>query len=338
MSAAVPKRVVAMGGGTGLPVILRGLRGTLPNCRRSTLTAVVTMTDDGGSSGRLRRSLGVPPPGDLRNCLLALSEREDLIAGLFQHRYGDCDELGGHNLGNLILAALAEQTGSFVKAVEMSSLVLRTVGRILPATDVDVVLTATMDDGREVCGETAIDADEGLISRLSLRPGDVRAAPGVIEAIMDAELVILGPGSLYTSIVPNLIVGGVAEALAATPACVVMVANLVTESATRRRTLPEHLRFVESHAGKGAVDAVLVNDAEPDAEVLARYAAEGQRPLRWDEAADGGLDVVHAGLLADDYKLRHDPLPTAEGVLNAWRRWRHRRSSDDPLRGVRHVG
>ena len=338
MSAATPARVVAMGGGTGLPVMLRGLRRLLPNCRRSTLTAVVTMTDDGGSSGRLRRSLGVPPPGDLRNCLVALSEREDLIAGLFQHRYADCEELGGHSLGNLILAALAEQTGSFVKAVEMSSLVLRTVGRILPATLDGVVLTAKTADGREITGETTIDADASPIERLWIHPAEAQATPGVIDAILEARLVVLGPGSLYTSIVPNLIVPGVAEALKRSDACVVLVANLVSESVTRRMQLVDHLRFVERHLGAGVVDALVVNDGQADPDVLARYAAEGQRPLVWDDAARPDVDVVRAPLLADDYKLRHDPIPTAEGVLKAWRRWCRRRDAKGPVRGVRHVG
>ncbi len=315
-----PRRVVAMGGGTGLPVVLRGLRATLESCGRDRLTAVVTMTDDGGSSGRLRRSLGVPPPGDLRNCLVALSEREDLLSGLFQHRYGAQTDLNGHNLGNLILAALAEQTGSFVKAVEVSSQVLRTCGRILPATFDDVVLKATLADGSTVLGETAIDAQDQPVTRIELHPGHVSATPGVIEAIERADLVVIGPGSLYTSVIPNLVVPGVAEALRRSPARVVMVGNLVTEPGTREMSLADHLEIVHANAGGRLVDALIVHEGPADPDVLERYAEEGARLLEWTGEEPDGVRLHRAPLIARDYKLRHDPRKTAEGILDAWAR------------------
>ena len=225
----LPRRVVALGGGTGLPVVLRGLRTLIRGDDRTALTAVVTMSDDGGSSGRLRRTGGHPPPGDVRNCLVALSENEELLASLFQHRFTGSKELAGHTAGNLILVALAEQMGGFLKAVEASSMVLRTAGRILPATQDDVRLEAILEDGSQIVGETNIDACGTKIRRISLRPASASPTPGVLEAIERADLVVLGPGSLYTSVVPNLIVRGIGDALRRTPASVVLVANLVSE-------------------------------------------------------------------------------------------------------------
>ena len=215
-----PRRIVALGGGTGLPAVLRGLRPLASDEDVSALTAVVTMTDDGGSSGRLRRTRGLPPPGDVRNCLVALAEEEDLLAGLFQHRYSGSEELGGHTVGNLILAALAERSGSFLKAVETFSRVLRTAGRILPATEDDVVLEAELEDGSSLIGETQIASCGRTIRRVALRPRSVTPTPGVLESIRAADLIVLGPGSLFTSLLPNLVVDGVGRALRETRAVV----------------------------------------------------------------------------------------------------------------------
>lgn len=313
-----PPRVVALGGGTGLPVVLRGLRALVGNGAATRITAVVTMTDDGGSSGRLRRSLGLPPPGDVRNCLLALAEEEDLLSGLFKHRYRGANELDGHNLGNLILAALAEQTGSFLRAVEVSSRVLRTTGRILPATFDNVTLAAKLTDGRVVRGETSIDACEESIERISIDPPGVTATPGVIEAILAADLVVLGPGSLYTSVLPNLVVDGIASALHRTRAVVVMVGNLVTEPGTRELGLSDHLRIVQKHAGGRIVDAMLVHEGPLDPGTVERYAAEGSRPLTWTGADPADVRLLRRPLVAAEAKLRHDPVATARGVLDAW--------------------
>lgn len=229
MGARVPRKVVALGGGTGLPMVLRGLRRLAIEGGIRDLTAVVAMTDDGGSSGRLRRIRGLPPPGDVRNCLVALATEEDLLAGLFQHRYDGGEEIGGHSLGNLILAALAEQTGSFLKAVEVSSRVLRTAGRILPATLQDVSLEAVMEDGSRVTGETQIAASRKRIRRISIVPESAEPTPGIVRAVENADLVVLGPGSLFTSVIPNLAVDGIASALRRTAAVRVLAANLVSE-------------------------------------------------------------------------------------------------------------
>jgi uncharacterized cofD-like protein len=320
-----PARVVALGGGTGLPAVLRGLRGLAENGNGQSLTAIVAMSDDGGSSGRLRRSRGVPPPGDVRNCLVALSAEEDLLAALFQHRYGGAEELGGHSLGNLILAALAEQTGSFLKAVEVSSRVLRTVGRILPVTLEDVSLEAVLEDGTRACGESAIGACRKGIRRVRLQPVSARPTPGVVEAILEADLIVLGPGSLFTSVIPNLVLEEVARALRTTRAVRVLVGNLVSERGEGAGLgLREHVQLVESHAGGRIVDALLVHDGVIDGEILGRYRAEGALPLSLSPAGIEGIEVLRDDLLGPGPKLRHDPARTAAGLLAAWRRVRAR--------------
>ncbi len=315
-----PQRVVALGGGTGLPNVLRGFRTLLRRGDLADVVAVVTMTDDGGSSGRLRRSRGLPPAGDLRNCLVALAAEEDLMSRLFQHRYSGTEELGGHSVGNLILAALAEQTGSFFEAVELSSRVLRVVGRILPVTRDTVSLEATMEDGSTVVGETRIAASGKGIRRVSLRPSPARPAPGVLEAIARADLVVLGPGSLYTSIVPNLLVQGIAPALRDTSAVVVLVANLVSEPGeTAGLDLPAHLQVVERHAGGRFVDAVVVHRGPIDDRTVARYEADGSHPLTWPETSEAAVPIYRKNLLAHDLKIRHDPVLTVEAAVEAWR-------------------
>lgn len=318
-AAELPGRVVALGGGNGLPAVLRGLRRFALNGRGIDLTAVVAMSDDGGSSGRLRRGRGLPPPGDVRNCLVALSEKEDLLAGLFKHRYNGAGELGGHNLGNLILAALAEQTGSFLKAVEVSSLVLRTVGRILPVTTQDVVLSAVLEDGSRLAGESAIGSCRKRIRRVSLEPEGAAATPGVVEAIRNADLVVLGPGSLYTSVVPTLALPEVAGALRETRAVRVLVGNLVSERGEGAGLdLEAHLQVIEEHAAGRAVDVVLVHEGTIEPETLDRYREEGTAPLVPRGETVCGRRVVRRSLLADGPKLRHDPEETAAGLLAAW--------------------
>lgn len=319
----VPRRVVALGGGNGLPAVLRGLRGFVLRGEMTDLIAVVAMSDDGGSSGRLRRGRGLPPPGDVRNCLVALSEEEDLLAGLFKHRYRGDGELGGHNLGNLILAALAEQTGSFLKAVEVSSLVLRVVGRILPVTTQDVTLTAELEDGSALIGESSIGACRRRIRRVSLQPASARPAPGVVEAIRRADLVVLGPGSLFTSVVPTLALGEVGRALRETRAVRVLVGNLVSERGEGAGLdLDDHLRVIEEHAGGHAVDVVLAHEGPIDRATLDRYRDEGVAPLAPRGESVCGRSVVRRDLLAAGPKLRHDPAATAAGLLAAWQRQR----------------
>lgn len=315
-----PREVVAIGGGTGLPSVLRGFRDLVARGDLSGLTAIVTMSDDGGSSGRLRRSRGVLPPGDVRNCLVALSEDEDLMAGLFQHRYGGDKELGGHNLGNLILAALAEQTGSFLKAVEVSSRVLRTSGRILPVTLEDVTLEARCADGSHVSGESAIDGCGKRVDRIRMLPESARPTPGVVEAIHGADLVVLGPGSLYTSVVSNLVLEPVARALRETSAVRVLVGNLVTDRTDPRGCdLQAHIATIESHAGGRVLDVLLMHEGKIEAQVLSRYRIEGASPLELHEEHVSGVRVIRRNLLAAGRKLRHGPSATAGALVDAWR-------------------
>lgn len=319
-SVAGPQRVVALGGGTGMPAVLAGLRPLVSNDDTTALTAVVTMSDDGGSSGRLRRSRGLPPPGDVRNCLVALSDEQELLRGLFQHRFDGFEELGGHNLGNLILVALAEQTGSFLKAVEVSSKVLRTQGRILPATLDDVTLAATLDDGSVIVGESAIGSATRRIRRIALRPDTARPTPGVVEAILNADLIVLGPGSLFTSLVPNLILEEIDRALHDTSAVRVLVGNLVSErgegSGLQHR---DHVRVVEEHAGGPIVDALVVHEGRIGKAIRHRYLDEGAILLEPPPQEIPGVQVFTGNLLADGRKLRHAPAPTAAALIDAWR-------------------
>jgi uncharacterized cofD-like protein len=315
-----PRGVVALGGGTGLPSVLRGFRSLVSEGDVERLTAVVAMSDDGGSSGRLRRLHGVPPPGDVRNCLVALSQEEDLVSAVFQHRYEGDGELGGHNLGNLILAALAEKTGSFLKAVEVSSRVLRTHGRILPVTLDDVSLEATLSDGSKLVGESAIGRCRRRVVRLAMSPASARPTPGVIEAIGEADLVVLGPGSLFTSVVSNLVLRPVAQALRDTRAIRILVGNLVSdEDEAPGLALEDHMRIVEEHCGGPVVDALLVNEGPIDRATLERYRAEGAAPLTAAVDFLRGVPVVRRSLVARDRKLRHDSGATVAALLAAWK-------------------
>jgi uncharacterized cofD-like protein len=318
-----PLRVVALGGGTGLPAVLRGLKAVLFPAGLADdperLTAVVTVTDEGGSSGRLRESLRMLPPGDIRNCLVALSHNEPLMARLFQARYRTGQDLEGHPVGNLILAALAqEESGGFLAAVQLASEVLNIQGRVFPSTLEHVRLAATMADGRELLGETALAAAGGSVRRLRLEPPADAAAPGVVEAIERADLVILGPGSLFSSIVPNLLVTRLAEALRGTQALRLLVVNAMTEEGeTDGFTAAAHVQAVLDHAG--TLDgALLATDVVPD-EVLARYREEGAERVVDDGAALDRLlpFVVRRPLMQVRPKARHDALLTAGAVLEA---------------------
>jgi uncharacterized cofD-like protein len=325
-----PRKVVALGGGTGMPSVLAGLRDRISNGSGVELTAVVTMSDDGGSSGRLRRSRGLPPPGDVRNCLLALSSERDLMTALFQHRYDGAEELGGHSLGNLILAALAEQTGSFLKAIEVSSRVLRTVGRILPATLDDVVLEARLADGSTLVGESAIGECRRRIESVALCPRNAEPTPGVVKAILEADLVVLGPGSLFTSLIPNLILPKIDDALLRTSAVRVLVGNLVSEKGEGAGLQhSDQLEIIERHVGGRMIDGLLVHDGTVSAELERRYREEGAMLLEPPGAEISGVSTFCGNLISDGPKLRHEPARTSAGIIDAWRALRApgRRSS-----------
>ncbi|MGD0893443.1 MAG: gluconeogenesis factor YvcK family protein [Terracidiphilus sp.] len=281
-------RVVAIGGGTGLSTLLRGLRRhvSVPGQTStepgpiSDLAAVVTVTDDGGSSGRLRKGFNMLPPGDLRNCMVALSEEEDLLTQLFSHRFQGGDALKGHSFGNLFVAALTEITGDFGQAIQLASRILATRGRIYPVTTANATLVARMEDGSLVRGETNITASKSRIVELMLDPPDAAPLQETLDAIERANLITVGPGSLYTSLITNLLVDGIPEALAAARGVRVYVCNLMTQAnESLGLTASEHIERIYEHTRAPIFDCALVNTAPFSADTLARYAAQGAAPI-----------------------------------------------------------
>jgi uncharacterized cofD-like protein len=310
-------RLVAIGGGTGLAVLLRGLKAHVGSAV-TTLSAVVTMSDDGGSSGRLRREYGVLPPGDIRNCLVALADDEDLLARLFQYRFPDGGALSGHSFGNLFLTALTGITGDFSQAVLTAEAILSVRGKILPATLSDVRLRGAGASGRRYEGESAIGHAGERLTDLRLEPAAPPGFPPAVEAIRAADLVLLGPGSLYTSILPNLLIPAIRETVRASRAPRVLLLNLMTQPGeTDGLTALDHLEAIERYAGRGLVDAVLCNDSALDQRGLELYAATGAEPVTIDRAAFAarGVRVIDADLATSGHLLRHDPARLAEAIL-----------------------
>jgi uncharacterized cofD-like protein len=296
-------RVVVIGGGTGLSTLLKGLKwyvsppGERPTATSgkpqiSDLCAVVTVSDDGGSSGRLRKELNMLPPGDIRNCIVALSEDEALLSKLFQHRFVKGSGLEGHSFGNLFLAALTAITKDFSEAVRLSSEILVTRGHIYPATTSNVELEALMEDGTRVRGETKITASKGRIKELSLVPHDVQPLPQTLEAIARADLITIGPGSLFTSLIPNLLVNGIAKAIAASPATKVYICNLMTQAnESLGRTAADHIRALTGHAQMRIFDYALLNHTSISSQLKAKYVLEGATQVVVDEDAIKQLEV-----------------------------------------------
>src|SRR5579859_7368925 len=284
-------RVVAIGGGTGLSTLLKGLkRYVLPPTDAPTtlpstpfirdLSAVVTVTDDGGSSGRLRKEFNMLPPGDVRNCIVALSEDEALLSKVFQHRFEKGTGLEGHSFGNLFLAALTSLTGDFSEAVRLSSEILATRGHIYPATAANIELEALMDDGSRVCGETKITASKRRVEELFLVPPGPEPLPQTLEAISRADLITAGPGSLFTSLIPNFLVCGIPEAIRESAAIKVYVCNLMTQAnESLGRTAADHIRALHDHAGYSLFDYALINRRPASEELKAKYSLEGASPI-----------------------------------------------------------
>jgi uncharacterized cofD-like protein len=328
-------RVVALGGGTGLSTILRGLKEHLPERGRrpsklaiSDLTAIVTVTDDGGSSGRLRREYRVLPPGDIRNCLVALSKDEDLLGRLFQYRFPTGRELGGHSFGNLFLTALTNSTGDFPKAVQVSAEVLAIRGQIFPSTAQNVTLEAVLEDGTVVAGETNISHSRKRIARLRLVPRRVRPLPEVLTALRDADLILIGPGSLYTSILPNLLVEEVAEVIAHSKATRVYIANLMTQPGeTQHYSVADHVRAIYDHTHGRLFDMAIVNRSAVSQQLLSRYRAEGAEPV--DPSLKGlellGIRCVTGDFLQQDHVVRHDAKRLSEVLLTEFSKRRIQR-------------
>lgn len=306
-------------------MLLRGLkRHVAPLHRQNShhpiadLAAVVTVTDDGGSSGRLRREYSVLPPGDLRNCMVALSGDEALLGRLFQYRFQSGRGLRGHSFGNLFLTALSHVTGDFTQAVRVTSDVLAIRGRIFPSTNQLVSLEARLKNGKVIAGETQIGATREPIRRVRLVPRKVKPLPEVLEAIAAANLILLGPGSLFTSIIPNLLVSGVAEAIERASATRVYIANLMTQPGeTLGYTLVDHMRAIQQHTGRKLIDCVVVNDQPFAPEVLRRYKSEGAEPVAIDRAAlqRMGLECIFANLIDVNGVVRHDSAKLASLLL-----------------------
>ena len=320
-------RVVALGGGTGLSTLLRGLklhvirgRDPHPSAERpiSDLAAIVTVTDDGGSSGRLRRENRVLPPGDIRNCMVALSKDEALLSRLFQFRFQAGEGLRGHNFGNLFLAALTHVTGDFTEAVRVSSKVLAIRGRIFPSTVSNVHLEAVLENGKRVLGETRITASRRRIRRLMLVPRRVRPVPEAVEAIKHADLILLGPGSLYTSILPNLLIPEIANSIARSKAPRVYVANLMTQPGeTTGYALSDHLKAIESHVSRRVIDCVVANRQQVSPEVARRYQREGAEPVFTNipQLQKHGVQIILDDLLEEHGVIRHNTTRLARLLL-----------------------
>ncbi|WP_223645199.1 gluconeogenesis factor YvcK family protein [Corallococcus sp. EGB] len=315
-----PTRIVAMGGGTGLPMVLKGLaRRAAPKAGQPgvDITAVVAMSDDGGSSGRLRRLHGALPPGDIRNCLVALAGGKSALKDVFQYRFGGARGLAGHAVGNLLIAALAELRGDFLEAVRLSGELLGAKGHVLPSTLASVQLVAQMHDDTEVVGERNICRAEGRVRRVSLSPRSPPPVDGLLEAIYSADLIAIGPGSLYSSVLPNLLVDGVAQALKETRALKVMVANLMTQPGeTDGMNCLDHVQAVIDHVGP-VLDAVLVNGRMPTEESIQRYARKGSFMVTAEarELLSSGVIPVQADLLKEGSKIRHDSRKVAACLL-----------------------
>jgi uncharacterized cofD-like protein len=331
-----------MGGGTGLSTLLRGLKRYVPSpgvtqpdcnghpCLLSHLAAVVTVTDDGGSSGRLRKDFNMLPPGDLRNCMVALSEDEHLIARLFSHRFRSGAGLEGHSFGNLFVAALSEMTGDFAQAIRLAAEILATRGHIYPATTANVSLSALMDDGEIVQGETNITASKKHIVELSMEPADAAPMPETLDAIQHADLITLGPGSLFTSLITNLLVKGIPEALAQARGLRVYVCNLMTQAnESLHLTASQHIERIYEHAGRPIFDYALVNTGAVSEETRARYAAEGADLIQPDvERVEAlGVRCITGNFAAEGNVLRHASDRVAAQVLTLALEERRRKES-----------
>lgn len=306
-------RIVVIGGGTGLSTLLHGLKeyarqGLVDIC------AIVTVTDDGGSSGRLRREFDILPPGDIRNCMVALSEDETLLSQLFQYRFSSGKGLVGHSFGNLFLTALTHVTGDFPRAVKVSSEVLAIYGRIYPSTSQNVGLRAIMHDGSVVEGETRISRSKKRIVRLELTQGNVKPLKDALEAIAAADLVSLGPGSLYTSVIPNLLVDGISTALRRSKAYKAYFCNLMWQPwETMSYSAFDHIQAIHTHGGNGSIQRVILNTTPLSGAQRRRYAAEKVYPVELDvpRIEELGLEVIGRPLLAKGPKVRHDPMAIA---------------------------
>ena len=333
MEDTSPLRVVAIGGGSGLSALLQGLkhftRQSGPTAAAMDITAIVTVTDDGGSSGRLRREFDVLPPGDIRNCMVALSEDSALLSRLFQYRFSAGRGLKGHSFGNLFLMALTHIMGDFPEAVRVSSEVLKIAGRIYPSTTANVALEATLADGSRVVGETRISRSRQRIRRVRLIPRKASPVGATLAAIAEADVITLGPGSLYTSVVPNLLVDGVAAAIARSEAARLYFVNLMSQPGETTGLLAsDHVRALHLHARRKFLDYAVVNTRPITSAVKKRYAREQAKPVENDIDAilKMGVKVLAGNLAQRGDKVRHEPLAAAAVVMKLAQEGRRRRN------------
>ncbi|MCM3273857.1 gluconeogenesis factor YvcK family protein [Paenibacillus elgii] len=312
-------RIVVIGGGTGLSVMLRGLKH-----KPVDITAIVTVADDGGSSGILRSELEMIPPGDIRNVLSALADVEPLLGQLLDYRFDKGNGLAGHSLGNLMLAAMCDITGDFVTGVRELSRVLAVRGRVLPASDHSIVLRALMEDGAVVEGESNIPKARGVIRQLSIEPKDVRALPEALEALREADAILVGPGSLYTSILPNLLVPEIAKTIIESNALKIFICNVMTQPGeTDDYKVSDHLKAVRDHVGTDLFDYVIVNNGDIPEQVQSKYAEKGAKivPLDLDEVTKQGYKVIADQLVLFRTYLRHDAEKLSQHIYQLVESW-----------------
>lgn len=316
-------RIVVIGGGTGLSVMLRGLKQ-----KPLDITAIVTVADDGGSSGILREELQMPPPGDIRSVLAALADAEPLLADMLSYRFNNGKGLAGHSLGNLILAAMTDISGDFVSGVRELSRVLAVRGRVLPAANQAIVLKAEMTDGSIVVGESSIPKARGSIKRVFIEPAGVEPLPEAVEAIREADAILMGPGSLYTSIIPNLLVPKLAEAIVNSDAVKIFVCNVMTQPGeTDDYTVGDHLDAIQAHIGHQLFDYVIVNDGEIPEQVHQMYAEKGSKAVSVDmeEMTRRGYKVIADTLVLFRTYLRHDASKLSQHIYQLVTDWMQRK-------------
>jgi len=313
-------KIVTIGGGTGLSTLLSGLKKYTTN-----ITAIVTVADDGGSSGRLRKELGIIPPGDIRNCIAALSDEDKLITELFKYRFKSGHNLEGHSFGNLFITALREvMNGDFIKAVQAASLILRSSGTVLPSSPEPMKIIAELTDGRIIEGESKIPEANGKIKRIYSESEKPKAQEEAIQAISNAELIVFGPGSLYTSIIPNLLIGEIQEAIKSSSAHKLYICNIMTQPGeTTGYTVSDHIAALLQHtANPNLIEAVLANDRHPE-KLLGKYKEKGQEPVLIDAdvVQKLGIRLIARNLIKEEDLVRHDPRLLARAIMLWHKRW-----------------
>lgn len=312
------KNIVVIGGGTGLSVLLRGLK-TFP----VNITAIVTVADDGGSSGRLRKDFDIPPPGDVRNVLAALAEVEPLVERLLQHRFENGNGLSGHSLGNLLLAGMTSITGDFARGISEVSKVLNVRGKVLPAANQSVVLHAEMADGTIVSGESKIPLANKKIKRVFVTPDEIAPLPESLQAIKAADIIVIGPGSLYTSVLPNLLVPQIVTAIHEATAKKIFICNVMTQGGeTDNYTASDHVQALIDHCGQRIIDYILVNSEQIPFEMKDRYAGEGAKPVSFDRKRLEGMNIQIIDdkfIKYEDEYIRHDAMKVSQLLLKLCR-------------------